>query len=530
MNRIGTQLRVLSISGIISMLALTGIQSYYQKVIVASFSTVTDVNLNMVVVVGKIRNLQRDIVMTLNSVVSSKEAVKDIDKMLQEYHNKVNEIDSLTKNYEKFPPQTTEEIDRRKAVADAWQTFVLVADKFFGLAGSSKVGDLAEIQKMATGELAAARKAYRNSFEEFVQYHENQANKVSNEAKHVAEKAFFYVIIAVVVGIILQLGINWRISSYVNGSLSSIVGKIVSIMKEAIAVSNNITAYAQELASSSDQQNSSLQKTASSMEQVSGTVNKTSENAQNTRAVTESTNDEVLRTQNVVLKVVEAIESISESNTQIGNQIDLSNQEIKEIVRVMAEIQNRTKVINDIVFQTKLLSFNASVEAARAGEHGKGFAVVAEEVGKLAAMSGKAAEGISANLEESVRKVEGIIQKSSTQISGLLERNRGQIEHGVQTANESKTILQTLVTNVSSVHHMAKEIALAAEEQSRGIHEINSSVAQLTTVAAQTSQTSTNLATISNQLEQQNSALEAVVRQLSDLVSEHKDSFEEKAS
>ena len=60
-----------------------------------------------------------------------------------------------------------------------------------------------------------------------------------------------------------------------------------------------------------------------------------------------------------------------------------SNKEIQEIVKVIAEIGNKTKVINDIVFQTKLLSFNASVEAARAGENGKGFAVVAEEVGKL---------------------------------------------------------------------------------------------------------------------------------------------------
>ncbi len=51
------------------------------------------------------------------------------------------------------------------------------------------------------------------------------------------------------------------------------------------------------------------------------------------------------------------------------------------------DIGDKTKVINDIVFQTKRLSFNASVEAARAGEHGKGFAVVAEEVGNLAQMS-----------------------------------------------------------------------------------------------------------------------------------------------
>jgi methyl-accepting chemotaxis protein len=77
------------------------------------------------------------------------------------------------------------------------------------------------------------------------------------------------------------------------------------------------------------------------------------------------------------------------------NQINYSNEQMSEIVKVIQEIETKTKVINDIVFQTKLLSFNASVEAARAGEQGKGFAVVAEEVGNLAQMSGNAAKEIS---------------------------------------------------------------------------------------------------------------------------------------
>ena len=72
---------------------------------------------------------------------------------------------------------------------------------------------------------------------------------------------------------------------------------------------------------------------------------------------------------------------------------------------LISEIGNKTKVINDIVFQTKLLSFNASVEAARAGEHGKGFSVVAEEVGNLAHMSGNSAKEITQLLESSINRV-----------------------------------------------------------------------------------------------------------------------------
>jgi methyl-accepting chemotaxis protein len=68
---------------------------------------------------------------------------------------------------------------------------------------------------------------------------------------------------------------------------------------------------------------------------------------------------------------------------------------ISEVFKIVQEIAEKTNVINDIVFQTKLLSFNASVEAARAGEHGKGFAVVSEEIGKLAASSGKASVEIN---------------------------------------------------------------------------------------------------------------------------------------
>ena len=87
-----------------------------------------------------------------------------------------------------------------------------------------------------------------------------------------------------------------------------------------------------------------------------------------------------------------SMQDIENSINHMSHQVGESNEQIENIVKIIGEISNKTAIINDIVFQTKLLSFNASVEAARAGEHGKGFAVVAEEVGNLAQMSGTAAK------------------------------------------------------------------------------------------------------------------------------------------
>lgn len=181
----------------------------------------------------------------------------------------------------------------------------------------------------------------------------------------------------------------------------------------------------------------------------------------------------------VVEQMVASMEAINRSNDRIVSAVNASNQNVSEIVQVIQEIESKTKVINDIVFQTKLLSFNASVEAARAGEQGKGFAVVAEEVGNLAQMSGNAAKEISVLLCKSIKKVEAIVQETKTTVDELMSTSKETVNRGTQVAHECEGVLSQIVTSSGEVSTLVSQIAVASREQSNGVTEISIAMQQI---------------------------------------------------
>jgi methyl-accepting chemotaxis protein len=269
--------------------------------------------------------------------------------------------------------------------------------------------------------------------------------------------------------------------------------------------SGSIASASQNLAEASTEQASALQETAASIEQMHAMVKKSSENASRSRQVAMDSHDVATKGKAAVEQMVHAMEDINASNADIMRQIEDSNRQITEIIKVITEIGNKTKVINEIVFQTKLLSFNASVEAARAGEHGKGFAVVAEEVGSLAQMSGNAAKEISDMLNGSIQKVETIVNDTKVKVERLMAQGKSKTESGTVIARQCGQILAEVVDNVGEVNVMVSEISTAMQEQAQGISEINKAMNQLdqvTHVNATTSQQSANSSSqLSNQAE-----------------------------
>jgi len=149
------------------------------------------------------------------------------------------------------------------------------------------------------------------------------------------------------------------------------------------------------------------------------------------------------------------------------------------------------KTIDEIAMQTNLLALNAAVEAARAGEAGRGFAVVAEEVRNLAQRSAQAAKNTADMIAESVKNA----------------------EQGVVIAAEVAKSFETIATSNGKVDGLIAEIAAASQEQSQGIDQVNTAVAQMDKVTQQNAANSEESASASEELGSQAEELQGMVAQ-----------------
>lgn len=302
-------------------------------------------------------------------------------------------------------------------------------------------------------------------------------------SKSQTEGQFFSPTMVLLVGILIatlfSLILGYFISHKMCNTFNVISRTISERAVEVTRVANSVSDAGLKLNDITSRQASALQQTSSAVEQTNAMVNKNSENAKRSSEISIESKSSVEKGTKAVVDVIRSIERIAQGNEKIVNQIQESNKEIGEIVVLISEIGNKTKVINDIVFQTKLLSFNASVEAARAGEHGKGFSVVAEEVGNLAHMSGNSAKEITQLLESSINRVHEIVNNTKQRVERHIVEGKAQIQEGTKTANVCGEILTVIVDQVSEVTEKVNEISMASEEQSRGIAEINKAMGDL---------------------------------------------------
>jgi methyl-accepting chemotaxis protein len=195
----------------------------------------------------------------------------------------------------------------------------------------------------------------------------------------------------------------------------------------------------QELSQRTQQQAATVEETSATVEQLVSNVN---QNATNTQRADNLAKE-------AVSVAVEGGETV-ERTTQAMNDMSAGSRKIVEMM----------DLINEITFQTNLLSINAAVEAARAGEQGRGFAVVANEVRNLAKRSSDA----SKDIQSLVRDIMDQVNTGKEWV--------GQLEDGF------KKIVQT----IKQVSDALSEVSLATQESSRGVEQIGQGVEELSDV------------------------------------------------
>ncbi|MBU6155043.1 MAG: methyl-accepting chemotaxis protein [Bdellovibrionales bacterium] len=298
------------------------------------------------------------------------------------------------------------------------------------------------------------------------------------------------------------------------GILGRLAASLSVTADEVASASNQIASTSVQLSSGVTEQAAALEETSASMEEMNAMVNRNSENAARSQSFAEGSQKNAEKGKNVVQEMISSIQQIDRSNADIMNQIEESNRQMSEIVKLIGDIGNKTKVINEIVFQTKLLSFNASVEAARAGEHGKGFAVVAEEVGNLAQMSGGAAAEITQILDKSIAQVESIVEETKSKVSALVSVSKDKVNAGTRVARQCGEVLEEIVESTMKVSKMVEDITAGSKEQSKGVSEINKAMLQLNQVTHHNTQSAQESSTSADRLSRQANELRDSVESL----------------
>ena len=226
-----------------------------------------------------------------------------------------------------------------------------------------------------------------------------------------------------------------------------------------------------------------LSSTISASHEINSMIMRTRDNAKELAEKSEALHSITNQGKSIVNNMVHSSQEIKDSSVAFKEQMHESLNELSNTLLIIKEIASKTKLINEIVFQTKLLSFNASVEAARAGEHGKGFSVVAEEIGKLARVSGNSADEISKIVETSITSVNSSLEATKKKVEELTSSTSIKSEEGFLQAKECEAIFLSINEKILEMNNMVHEISSATEEQSMGVNHLDKAIIDLQEVA-----------------------------------------------
>jgi methyl-accepting chemotaxis protein len=255
----------------------------------------------------------------------------------------------------------------------------------------------------------------------------------------------------------------------VGGNVSELLAMILNtgdaLNKDIQILSTSI----QALSHSSNQQAVSLEETSATLDEVTSRLKDTVTKSQQMASIAQDTKSSADNGKRLATQTATAMEEINNSTSAINEAI---------------------AIIDQIAFQTNILSLNAAVEAATAGEAGKGFAVVAGEVRNLAGRSAEAAKDIKELVEQASQKAQEGKNISTNMMNGFEELNdkitqtSELVDDVAKASSEQMSSMDNINSSISSVDTATQENAKVAREINHLTDEVSSMSNSLVQVAS----------------------------------------------
>lgn len=292
---------------------------------------------------------------------------------------------------------------------------------------------------------------------------------------------------------LISIGIGFVLVNPRIMKLKEVFFRLNEELKSLIASQTKLAHNSSTLSSSATQQAAAAEQVASALEEVRSMVERNNESASSAAESVSGGAEKASEIEDLASSMSQKTEELGNSLIEVLNQLENGTQQMGEIEKMMNHISSQTQIVNDIAFQTKILSFNASVEAARAGDQGKGFAVVAQQVGELATLSSKAASEISDLLASSTKKVTDTKHSWVSQAQEIESSITVRVNEGLEATKHTVEEIQKLSYLVNGINDNVIQISTASKEQSQGVFEINKAISEISSTTQGNATTATEV-------------------------------------
>jgi methyl-accepting chemotaxis protein len=398
-----------------------------------------------------------------------------LNQDVQVYVERIHELDKKTQELIPLIEKSlqTEEGKRLFAQLQSANTrFDPIRERLIALA---KEGKATETMALMRGEALQLAKSIDEAIAQIFSLKVSMAKTSAEDSQAQANTAMTLAMSITLAGFLFALGLGIFLTRSITRPIHRIIDGLTEGAVQVTSASGQLSASSQSLAEGASEQAASIEETSASMEEMSSMTRQNAEHAGQANTLMKDTRGVMDQANQAMAELTESMRDIS-----------ASSEETAKIIRT----------IDEIAFQTNLLALNAAVEAARAGEAGAGFAVVADEVRNLAMRAAEAAKNTASLIEGSLKKT----------------------KNGSMIVDRTNEAFAKVAAGAGKAAELVAEIAVASQEQTQGIDQVNKAVAEMDKVVQLNAASAEESASASEEMNAQAEQMKVNVGELAALI------------